>query len=247
MKGKTWLPTQLRLPLTTEPLVQQQSEISYRARLEQVLSSNFDFHGTDRAYASHNFHSLPAKFPPQLSRKFIQWLTGSGDLVLDPMMGSGTTILEAFLLDRRSVGFDIDPLALRLCKAKVTAASVERLAETGHQVLEQANFALQHDTDLLVNLLNSRFDGASYEFVNYWFLPETQFELIALIHQIEKVQDRIIREFLELVFSAIIITKSGGVSMARDLAHTRPHRINDKAPRSAIPQYRRRLKKNISS
>jgi hypothetical protein len=33
-----------------------------------------------------------------------------------------------------------------------------------------------------------------------------------------------LKRFFELAFSAIIITKSGGVSLARDLAHTRPHR-----------------------
>jgi DNA modification methylase len=70
---------------------------------------------------------------------------------------------------------------------------------------------------------------------------------MALIREIEKVQDVIVREFLELAFSAIVITKSGGVSMARDLAHTRPHRVDDKTPRSAIAQYRYRLKKNIQS
>jgi DNA modification methylase len=85
----------------------------------------------DDTYASHNFHSFPAKFPPQLPQKFIEWLTAPEDLVLDPMMGSGTSILEAFLLGRRGIGFDIDPLALRLCKAKVTPVSLAKVTETG--------------------------------------------------------------------------------------------------------------------
>ncbi len=238
---------QLRLPLSIKPSVSQRPDLPYRTRFKSALAGDLNFHGKNSAYASHNFHSFPAKFPPQLPRKFIEWLTNPEDLVLDPMMGSGTTVLEAFLLGRRGLGFDIDPLALRLCKAKVTPASLQKVTDAGYQTLEQANIALQHDATSLATLLDNRFDGATREFVDYWFLPETQLELMALICEIEKVQDVIIREFLELAFSAIIITKSGGVSMARDLAHTRPHRVSNKTPRSAIAQYRYRLKKNIQS
>ena len=42
--------------------------------------------------------------------------------------------------------------------------------------------------------------------------------------EIEKIDDRNLRSFFELAFSAVIVTKSGGVSLALDLAHTRPHR-----------------------
>jgi DNA modification methylase len=82
------------------------SEKSYRERLVDLLSQDLDFHGRDSGYASHNFHSFPAKFPPQLPRKFIEALTAPGDVVLDPMMGSGTTVLEAFLSGRRGVGVE---------------------------------------------------------------------------------------------------------------------------------------------
>jgi len=82
------------------------SEKSYRERLVDLLSQDLDFHGRDSGYASDNFHSFPAKFPPQLPRKFIEALTAPGDVVLDPMMGSGTTVLEAFLSGRRGVGVE---------------------------------------------------------------------------------------------------------------------------------------------
>jgi DNA modification methylase len=238
---------QLQLPWTREALLPLRPDLPYEIRLKKLLVSDLDFHGKDSSYASHNFHSFPAKFPPQLPRKFIEWLTDPGDLVLDPMMGSGTTILEAFLLGRVGVGLDIDPLALKLCKAKVTPISLENVAEMGHQVLERAKYNLQYQSKSLRESLESYFDESTAAFVNYWFLPETQLELTALIQEINKVDPPIIREFLELVFSAIIITKSGGVSMARDLAHTRPHRVTNKEPRSAIVQYRSRLKKNIES
>jgi len=224
---------QLKLPIIHQPFAQR-LDICYRERLHLLLSSDLDFHGKSSAYASHNFHAFPAKFPPQLPKKFIEGLTGPGDVVLDPMVGSGTAIVEAFLAGRRGIGFDIDPMALRLCKVKVTPLALDETATAGNKVLRRAQESVQQDGAELRRELDARFGEAERKFIDYWFLPSTQLELMALIREVERVQDLEIREFLELAFSAIIITKSGGVSMARDLAHTRPHRVQDKTPRPAL-------------
>jgi hypothetical protein len=214
-------------------------EASYRERFGDLLSSDLDFHGKSSAYASHNLHAFPAKFPPQLPRKFIEGLTEPKEVVLDPMVGSGTTIVEAFLAGRQGIGLDIDPMALRLCKAKVTPLALEKTAAAGNKVLRGAEKSLQQDGTELRREFENRFRDAEREFMDYWFLPSTQLELMALIREIECVRDTNIRKFLELTFSAIIITKSGGVSIARDLAHTRPHRAQGKIPRSALGEYRK--------
>ncbi len=66
------------------------------AKLIKSLSGDLNFQDAAKdIHASHKAHSFPAKFPPQLPRKFILELTNPGDTVLDPMMGSGTTLLEA--------------------------------------------------------------------------------------------------------------------------------------------------------
>jgi DNA modification methylase len=84
------------------------------ADLINLLGSDLNFHDSKKKNISHNFHSFPAKFPPELPRKFIDSLTLPGDIVLDPMNGSGTTTLEAFLSNRKALGFDIDPLAIKI-------------------------------------------------------------------------------------------------------------------------------------
>jgi len=63
----------------------------YVDNLIDILSNDLDFHNKNSRYASHNFHSFPAKFPPRLPLEFIRDLTDPGDVVLDPMMGSGIT------------------------------------------------------------------------------------------------------------------------------------------------------------
>lgn len=197
---------------------------SYRERLIALLSQDLDFHEKDSGYASHNLHSFPAKFPPQLPRKFIDGLTEPGDLVLDPMMGSGTTALEAVLAGRRAVGFDIDPLAMLLTKVKTTPIDRAEATRAGKLVITHARLAIAHHGEELSASLANRWNPSTQRFVDYWFARQTQIELLALLTEIDRVHDPQIRAFLRLVFSSIIITKSGGVSMALDLAHTRPHR-----------------------
>ncbi|PKO22028.1 MAG: hypothetical protein CVU38_11500 [Chloroflexi bacterium HGW-Chloroflexi-1] len=197
---------------------------SYRERLVQLLSSDLDFHSYDTSYASHDFHPFPAKFPPQLPKKFILGLTEVNDVVLDPMMGSGTTIVEAILNGRHAKGFDIDLLARLITTVKTTPLDADRLHETAQHVVAEATRKVTNGRPKLIETLNSMWDSKTRKFVHYWFAPETQIELMALLTEIHAVSDVPIRAFLELVFSACIITKSGGVSLAFDLAHTRPHR-----------------------
>ena len=54
------------------------------------------------------------------------------------------------------------------------------------------------------------------------------------------------RRRLELALSSVIVTKSGGVSRAIDLAHGRPHRVESKAPRNPIDQFERSLRSRSS-
>ena len=92
-----------------------------------------------------------------------------------------------------------------------------------------------------------RFDVKTADFIDYWFLPQHQIELLSLLQRIEALPQGSIREFLNVVFSSTIIAKSGGVSLARDLAHTRPHRDIKKQPGSAFVEFAKRLERNISA
>lgn len=227
-------------------LTRVKQELSKRERLDTLLEGELNFHGEDSGYASHNLHAFAAKFPPQLPRAFIRGLTGPGDVVLDPMMGSGTTVVEALLEGRQGIGLDIDPLALRLSQVKTRPLDLDRLRTAGYKVISRAN-ALLADGRAIELALTERFDERTKAFVDYWFLPTTQRELTALVLAIQDVADTSTRRFLELTFSSIIVTKSGGVSRARDLAHSRPHLDETKTPQNALEQFSHRLRKNLVS
>ncbi|HSB06356.1 MAG TPA: DNA methyltransferase [Thermodesulfobacteriota bacterium] len=227
-------------------LIHFQQELSKREILAALLEGELNFHGEDSGYASHDLHSFAAKFPPQLPRVFIRGLTDPGDIVLDPMMGSGTTLVEALLEGRQGIGLDIDPLALRLGRAKTTTIDTHRLRDAGQKVLTKANHLLLEKKSVDQSL-SQFFDDQTRAFLDYWFLPDTQRELMALILAIKDIQDEPSRHFLDLTFSSIIITKSGGVSRARDLAHSRPHLDNTKLSKNALEQFSLRLRKNLNS
>ncbi|MBN1618329.1 site-specific DNA-methyltransferase [Candidatus Dojkabacteria bacterium] len=216
---------QLTLPL--DGIKTYQPEINYYDNLATILSGDLNYQengNSNNTHQSHKAHSFPAKFPPQLPRQFIIELTNKDDIVLDPMMGSGTTLLEAYLLERRVIGFDIDPLAVLLSQVKVQPFDIPNLKKTGSRIIEEANKALTLYSNTLLHEKEKRFDLETSRFIDYWFALETQLELLALLLEIEKVEDKKVKEFFLLTFSAIIITKTGGVSLALDLAHTRPHK-----------------------
>ena len=216
-----------------------------RERLELLLEGSLDFQGAKTGYASHHLHSFAAKFPPQLPRRFILGLTRPGDVVLDPMVGSGTAVVEAVLLDRIGIGVDLDPLAVQISRVKTAYVSPSALADAAKQVLTRAHGYLNEEKTVTSYL--HRFDKPTRDFIDYWFLPATQRELAALTLAIRQETDVRVRRFLQLMFSSIIVTKSGGVSLARDLAHSRPHRDLTKKPRSALELFQSRVRRILPS
>jgi hypothetical protein len=69
---------------------------------------------------THTFYKYPARFSPLFARAVIQLFTEKGDVVFDPFMGGGTTIVEASAMGRHAIGSDINTLALYVSKVKTT-------------------------------------------------------------------------------------------------------------------------------
>jgi hypothetical protein len=72
---------------------------------------------------THAFYRYPARFSPLFARSVIEAFTEPGEVVYDPFMGGGTTLVEALSLGRRALGTDINSLAVFITKVKTTALS----------------------------------------------------------------------------------------------------------------------------
>ncbi len=66
-------------------------------------------------WATHN-PNYRGNFAPQIPRNIIEMYSEKGDSILDPMVGGGTTLIEAKLLARNALGLDINPEAIQLTK-----------------------------------------------------------------------------------------------------------------------------------
>lgn len=80
---------------------------------------------------THGFYRYPARFSPLFARAVIKRFTEPGDIVLDPFMGGGTTLVEARALGRRAIGADINALAVFIAQVKTTFYSEVDLVEVG--------------------------------------------------------------------------------------------------------------------
>ncbi|MHB1929418.1 MAG: TRM11 family SAM-dependent methyltransferase [Acidimicrobiales bacterium] len=74
----------------------------------------------------------PGKMLPALARRIVEAYSGPGDLVVDPMAGTGTTVVEAALANRRCVGVELEARWVALARANldhVLPPAVRSLAE----------------------------------------------------------------------------------------------------------------------
>src|SRR5258708_2763495 len=108
-----------------------------------VLSANA------RPISTHRLFRYPAKFHPPIARELLERFTSPGNTVLDPFCGSGTLLVECSIAGRKSVGLDIDPVAVFVSRIKTAHYATDRLDAAAAR--------------LLVNLAEMRRSNSEYE------------------------------------------------------------------------------------
>jgi len=88
-----------------------------------------EFYYEGRDIRDKNIH--PAVFPIALPAHFIRLLTHKGELVLDPFVGVGSTLVAAQDLERNAIGFDLQQKYVDISMKQL---SQSRLHETAHQI-----------------------------------------------------------------------------------------------------------------
>nr|WP_325185354.1 DNA methyltransferase [uncultured Oscillibacter sp.] len=82
-------------------------------------------------YAMHKYWG---KKPFNEISKFIEKYTAEGEVVLDSFCGSGVTLIEALKANRRCVGVDLNPIAVKLARISMTAVSPEDIKAAFHLI-----------------------------------------------------------------------------------------------------------------
>jgi len=122
---------------------------------------------------THGYHRYPAKFIPQIVRQLIKNYAPNGDeVIFDPFGGCGTTLVEAKLLGRKSVGLDINPIAKLITQVKVTPINpklVEKYKDAFLNNYENLSKKIEH-----------------HQRISYWFDEKTIKELDDIYFNIKK-------------------------------------------------------------
>ena len=147
----------------------------------------------DTSYVSHGYHRYPAKFIPQLVAKLIQTYTQKNDLVIDPFSGCGTTLIEAKILNRPSLGADINPVAVLIATAKTRPLNPTTLNSHLLQIITK--FQDFNPNSVIL---------PQHDRINYWFRETEKVKLAFLLSEIAKVDDTDVRTFLSCGFSNIL-------------------------------------------
>jgi hypothetical protein len=167
-------------------------------------------------------HPFPARMAPSIIQRRLN--SGRSMRVVDPMAGSGTTIVTARLYGHHALGFDTDPLALLIAKAWSSDVDPEPLRGLASRILDEAR--KRYCNTPAGEAYPRGANEETREFIRFWFDPTNRRQLAALGATISHVRNRSTQAILWCAFSRMIITKGAGVSLAIDVSHSRPHRAH---------------------
>jgi len=161
------------------------------------FNSTLEITSNNLGYFTHSFFKYPCKFIPLVPKWAILKYTQPGEFVLDPFAGSGTTLVEAVLLQRNALGAEFDKLSQLLCKTKtmnLSSRQIQLLTEIKGTLFAEIAQGYPFRPDL--------------HNVSHWFPPENVLQLAALKQRIDsiyaKTNDRRIHNFLLVCFAATI-------------------------------------------
>ena len=171
----------------------------------------------DTSYITHGYYTYPAKFIPQLSARIIKEHSAQGDIVIDPFMGSGTTIVEGIINHRISIGTDINEIALLLSKVKTTPIDGDLLADEFLNLTSE----LQHKLTIgfAQELNNAQKNLTLHNRIDYWFKPHIKDKLTIILNSILKINNKDLKDFFLIAFAQIL--KSCSIWLQKSVKPTR--------------------------
>jgi DNA modification methylase len=172
----------------------------WRRLLAEALAVPAD---ADPRELTHGFHSYPARFHPLLVRRLLAETIDKGGVLLDPFVGSGTTLVEGALRGARGRGVDVNPLAIELTRLKATAWPFERRM----LLVERARETAARSLERVKRRARTRESGDRFDDPKH-YAPHVFRELVGLREEIAAEKDTELQRTLLLVLSAIVVKVS---------------------------------------
>jgi DNA modification methylase len=138
----------------------------------------------------HRLHPYLGKFIPQLVEIFLRKYFKSGQTILDPFCGSGTTLVQANELGINSIGYDISAFNVLLSKAKTHKYDIDLVKFEIHDALSKIQASIKTDGTEQLELWERKADeikqNTSSQYLFEWFSSNALSELLTYREIISK-------------------------------------------------------------
>ncbi len=105
---------------------------------------------------THNFYRYPARFSPRFAATAIKCFSRPAEIVLDPYMGGGTSIVEGIAAGRFVVGNDLNTLAAFITKVKITVVGAREITAIRRWAASEVpEFKYHHSSDDISEFIDS--------------------------------------------------------------------------------------------
>lgn len=192
-------------------LIDQGNSHHHRAGLNAELGF-YNLPERERTKHVHRLHPYLGKFIPQLVEWFLIKYFKENDIILDPFMGSGTTLVQGNELKMHTIGVDISEFNCRIAKVKTNKYDLYKLK---NEVLEAENRLTRFSNRLITNdpkqiqlfpeekmdeLKKSLLAGVTSEYLKTWFAERTLFEMM--------YYKRLIKEFYYQDLLSVLLSRA---------------------------------------
>lgn len=194
----------------------------------------WSFRGRAQRLHCHDLIHYPAMMVPEMQGELIDvFLEKVKNIqsIIDPFVGSGTTLGEALLRGLDFCGIDINPLAILACEVKSGVLYPKKLSEKSKILLKN------------INDDNSEEISKNFFGIDKWFTKQTQIELSIIYRSIKKEPSKWARKVFWLSLSSTVRSVCNSRSSTYKL-HIKPSKDIKNTP-SAILIFEKILKKNI--
>ena len=140
---------------------------------------SLSFHGEPLLRGRHRIHPYPAMLHPLLVNHLIDTYAGNGDVVFDPFCGSGVTLVQAGVNGYESVGFDLNPMALLITRAKTATYRRKKLLEEFNDLrntVYESEISSPESCRIDVPPLRNR---------DYWYSADVVSDLVKIRHALK--------------------------------------------------------------
>lgn len=169
-------------------------------------NTKYDFSGQSYATKYPNLHRYPATMLPQIGIEVLKELNIKTGKMLDPYCGSGSSFASGLEVGLDEMyGFDINPLAVLISKAKFTKIDISQ-ARTENQKIRSEIFEFLKSESNYKTL-----KAPNIKNIEYWFSNEVIKNISILKHFIYQIKDENIRRLFQIPFAETV----------RDCSYTR--------------------------